>query len=339
MAGHGHAHDHGTMDRASWDSAEGIRAIKVSTFGLAATAAVQFAIAAYGGSVALLADGLHNLGDVFTTVALWLAFLASRRAANDRYTFGYERFEDLAGLAIVAIIAVTALVAGFESYRAMAHARSVHALGASIAAAVVGIVGNESVAQYKLRVGRNIGSVSLEADGVHSRIDGFVSAGALVGLFGVAAGYPKADPIAGLAITLVIVWVTIGTARGVIGRVADAVDPGLTAQIAGAARSVPGVLDVHDVAARWAGRSLMTQLHISLPEELTLGEAHALGEQVRHAILHDVAGVSQVLVHADPWRDGGLPDHHHEATAHHFRPATPDPYEHHDHDHEDHAHS
>lgn len=350
MAGHGHHHDHGVADRASWGSAAGIRAIKVSTFGLAATAAVQFGIAAYGGSVALLADGLHNLGDVFTTVALWLAFRASRRAADERYTFGYERFEDLAGLGIVLIIAVTALVAGYESYRAMLHARSVSALGVSIGAAVVGILGNEGVAQYKLRVGRSIGSLALEADGVHSRIDGFVSAGALVGLFGVALGFPKADPIAALGITLVIVWVTVGTARGVIGRMTDAVDPHLAAAIEASARAVGGVLDVHDVAARWAGRSLLTQLRISLPEELALRDAHAIGEQVRHAIAHDVAGVSRVSIHFDPFHAGPGADPHHEATAHHFG-AHPDPghpddpgaehhgeHGHHDHEHHDHEH-
>src|SRR6266700_3861256 len=158
---HGHHHDHGVVDRAAWSSSDGIRAIKVSTFGLAATAAVQFAIAALGGSVALLADGLHNLGDVFTTIALWLAFVAARRAPDRRYTFGYSRFEDLAGIGIVAIIALTAAAAGYEAWRAMVRPRPVAHLGLSIAAAAVGIVGNEVVAQYKLGVGRRIGSMAL----------------------------------------------------------------------------------------------------------------------------------------------------------------------------------
>lgn len=338
--GHGHTHDHGVVDRASWSSAEGIRAIKVSTFGLAATAAVQFAIAAVGGSVALLADGLHNLGDVFTTVALWLAFVMSRRAADRRYTFGYGRFEDLAGVGIVAIIALTAGAAAYESYRAMLRPRTVSHLGLSVAAAVVGIVGNEAVAQYKLRVGRRIRSVALEADGVHSRIDGFVSAGALVGLAGVALGHPEADPVAGLAITAVIVWVTIGTARGVIRRVTDAVDPSLIGSIERSAGSVPGVIDAHDVQARWAGRSLLVNLHTSLDEGLALHEAHRIGEDVRHAILHDVEGVSEVTVHFDPWAEGMSTDQYHTATAHHFGEGTAgDDHHHHGHDdHEDHEH-
>jgi cation diffusion facilitator family transporter len=339
----GHGHDHGVVDRAAWGSADGIRAIKVSTFGLAATAAVQFAIAALGGSVALLADGLHNLGDVFTTVALWVAFRASRRAADRRYTFGYHRFEDLAGVGIVAIIALTAAAAAYESYRAILRPRPVGHLALSMAAAVVGIIGNEAVAEYKIRIGRSIHSVALEADGIHSRIDGFVSAGALVGLFGVALGYPPADPIAGLAITAVIVWVTIGTARGVILRVVDAVDPELIEDIERSAQAVAGVIDSHDVQARWAGRSLLVNLHVSLDEDLPLHEAHGIGEDVRHAILHDVDGVAQVNVHFDPWAEGSDDAHYHRATAHHFGDG-PDGGEHphdegHPHrDHRDHAH-
>jgi cation diffusion facilitator family transporter len=306
------------VDRAAWTSADGIRAIKVSTFGLAATAAVQFAIAALGGSVALLADGLHNLGDVFTTVALWVAFLASRRAADRRYTFGYDRFEDLAGVGIVAIIALTAAAAAYESYRAMLRPKPVGHLALSMAAAVVGIIGNEAVAQYKIRIGRRIHSVALEADGIHSRIDGFVSAAALVGLFGVALGFPKADPIAALAITAVIVWVTIGTARGVIRRVVDAVDPELIHEIEHSAHAVDGVIDAHDVQARWAGRSLLVNLHVSIDQDLPLHEAHDIGEDVRHAILHDVEGVAQVSVHFDPWAEGSDDAHYHRTTAHHF---------------------
>ena len=334
---HGHGHDHGVVDRAAWASADGIRAIKVSTFGLAATAAVQFAIAAFGGSVALLADGLHNLGDVFTTVALWVAFRASRRAADERYTFGYHRFEDLAGIGIVAIIALTAAAAAYESYRAMLRPRAVGHLAISMAAAVVGIIGNEAVAQYKITIGRRIHSVALEADGIHSRVDGFVSAGALVGLFGVALGYPKADPIAALAITAVIVWVTIGTARGVILRVVDAVDPELIEGIQHSAEAVAGVIDSHDIQARWAGRSLLVNLHLSLDQDLPLHEAHDIGEDVRHAILHDVEGVSQVNVHFDPWAEGAEDAHYHRATAHHFDGVADNAGHAHDHPDQDHA--
>jgi cation diffusion facilitator family transporter len=340
--GHGHHHEHGLVDRATWTSAEGIRAMKVSTLGLGATAALQLTIVAVGVAVALLADGLHNLADVFTTVGLWIAFLASRRAANRRYTYGYDRFEDLAGILIVVIIAGSAVLAAYESYRGLVHPDQLTALGASMAAAVVGIVGNEAVAQYKIRVGRRIGSVALRADGLHSRVDGVVSAGALAGLIGVALGFPQADPLAGLAITGVIVLVTIQAARGTIDRVVDAVDPSLVEAVERCAQRVKRVIDVHDVRARWAGRSLYVQLHVSLDEDLALHEAHGIGEEVRHVILHEVEGVSQVIVHLDPWGKGKHPSVYHTATAHHFGQSPDDEGHHGDpdrsHPHREHEH-
>ncbi|MFN2593089.1 MAG: cation diffusion facilitator family transporter [Candidatus Dormibacteria bacterium] len=213
-------------------------------------------------------------------------------------------------------------------------------LAVSMAAAVVGIIGNEAVAQYKIRIGRRIHSVALEADGIHSRIDGFVSAGALVGLAGVALGYPPADPIAGLAITAVIVWVTIGTARGVVLRVVDAVAPDLIEGIERSAQAVAGVIDAHDIQARWAGRSLLVNLHVSLDQDLPLHEAHDIGEDVRHAILHDIEGVAQVSVHFDPWAANSAVAHYHRATAHHFggAPEGGEHPHHEDHPHEDHSH-
>ncbi|MGH2767416.1 MAG: cation diffusion facilitator family transporter [Actinomycetota bacterium] len=329
---HQHHHQHGVVDRSSWSSAEGLRAVKISTLGLAGTAAIQFVIVGIGGSVALLADGLHNFGDVFTTVGLWVAFIASRRAADRRYTYGYDRFEDLAGVVIVVIIAASAALAGYESLRALARPRQVTALGASMAAALVGFVGNEVVARYKIQVGRRISSVGLQADGIHSRTDGFVSLGAFVGLVGVAFGYAKADPAAGLAITAAIVWVTVTTARDVIARLVDAVDPEIVDVVKRCARSVKDVMDVHDVAARWAGRSLYVQLHVAVPEDLPLHEAHGVGEEVRHAVLHDIEGVSQVIVHLDPWGEGKHQSVYHTATAHHFPEAERAGHHHHDHD-------
>lgn len=327
----GHAHRHGAVDRAAWSSSEGIRAIKISTFGLALTAAIQFAIVAVGGSVGLLADGLHNLGDVFTTVSLWVAFVASKRAADRRYTYGYDRFEDLAGVVIVLIIAGSATLAGYESWRALIRPHEVTNLGISMGAALVGLLGNEIVAQYKIRIGRKISSVALEADGMHSRVDGLVSLGAFAGLAGVALGFPKADPLAGLAITLAIVWVTVSTGRDVIERLVDAVDPEIVDAAERAARAVRGVAEVHDVKARWAGRSLYVQLHVSVDEDMPLHEAHAIGEEVRHAILHEVESVSQVHLHVDPWGEGKHPSVYHSVTAHHFGESGE--HDHHDEDH------
>lgn len=317
MSGGRHGHSHAAPDRSALSSNQGIRAIKVSTFGLALTALIQLVIVSIGGSVGLLADSLHNLGDVFTTVALWVAFTASRRAADRRYTFGYERFEDLVGVVIVIIIAASGVLAGYESYRALIRPRHIEALGLSIAAGVVGILGNEAVAQYKVRVGRNIRSVALVADGLHSRTDGLVSGGAVIGLIGVVLGYPRADPIAGLVITGAILWTMGVTTREVAGRLADKVDPGLVDAIERHARSIDGVEDVHHVRARWAGRSLYVQLELGVGEQRALRQAHAIGEEVRHRVLHEIEGVSQVIVHLDPWCEGKHHGVYHTTTAHH----------------------
>jgi cation diffusion facilitator family transporter len=326
----GHGHSHVSADRSALFSGEGIRAIKVSTFGLLATALIQFAIVAIGGSVGLLADSLHNFADVFTTVALWIAFNASRRAADRRYTYGYDRFEDLVGVVIVGIIGLSCAISGYEGYRALVRPHRVTEIGVSIAAGLVGIAGNELVARYKIRVGRTIRSAALVADGIHSRTDGLVSAGAVAGLIGVALGYPKADPIAALAITAAIAWATVVAAREVAGRLVDRVDAGLVDSIEQQARSVGGVADVHDVRARWAGRSLYVQMDLAVPEDLPLRDAHAIAEEVRHAVLHGTEGVSQVTVHVDPWSDGADRSHYHAVTAHH------DHSHHHDHhEHED----
>lgn len=334
----GHGHSHVGADRSALFSGEGIRAIKISTFGLLLTALIQFGIVAIGGSVGLLADSLHNFADVFTTVALWIAFNASKRAADRRYTYGYDRFEDLVGVVIVGIIGLSCVISGYEGYRALVRPHRVTEIGISIAAGIVGIIGNELVARYKIRVGRKIRSAALMADGIHSRTDGLVSAGAVVGLIGVSLGYPKADPIAALAITAAIAWATVTASREVTARLVDRVDDGLVDSIEQQARSVQQVADVHDVKARWAGRSLYVQMDLAVPEELPLRDAHAIAEEVRHAVLHGTEGVSQVTVHLDPWSEANHRSAYHALTAHHD-PATSHHQEGRDHDthgHDDH---
>ncbi|MGH2687231.1 MAG: cation diffusion facilitator family transporter [Actinomycetota bacterium] len=339
-----HGHSHVSADRSALSSSEGIRAIRISTFGLLATALIQFVIVAIGGSVALLADSLHNFADVFTTVALWIAFNASKRAADRRYTFGYDRFEDLVGVVIVFIIGLSAAISGYEAYKALSEDRTVTAIGVSIAAGFVGMVGNEVVAQYKIRVGRRIRSAALVADGFHSRTDGLVSLGAVVGLTGVALGFPKADPIAALVITGAIVWATVVAAREVVGRLVDRVDPELIGSVEHQARSVPGVRDVHDVRARWAGRSLYVQMDLAVDEARPLREAHDIAEEVRHRVLHGTDGVSDVVVHLDPWSADADRHAYHAVTAHHGRGSGHHDHDDHDghgeqeHDHEDHDH-
>jgi cation diffusion facilitator family transporter len=306
-----HSHSHVAPEATTDERA--IRAARLATFGLLATALLQLAIVAMGRSAALFADALHNLGDVSTTVALWIAFLVSRRAASRAYTFGFSRVEDLAGVFIVLVILGSAALAGWESLAKFRSGEAPSFVALSMVAALVGVAGNEIVALYKIRVGREINSASLVADGLHSRIDGLASLAAFLGLGGVALGYNRADPIAGLLITVVIAWVAVGAIREVAGRLLDRIDPEIVHQIEHIAGAVPGVQRVHDLRMRWAGHSLLAILAIELDPSLRLDEAHAIAEEVRHELLDHVKGLVTVDVHMDPAGDA------HEKTAHHAR--------------------
>lgn len=220
-----HGHEHGRVNADLYGNRAGLRAVQISTAGMFLVAAIQFAIAGIGGSAGLFADALHNLGDALTTVALWIAFVLSNRAANQRYTYGYHRSEDLAGLFIVLVIIASAVAGAWESIQKLTSNNVPTQLVLSMAAALVGVAGNEILAQYKISVGKRINSVPLVADGRHSRIDGLTSLAAFVGLIGVALGLRIADPIAGLVITVVILTVVYSTSRNVFQRLLDAVDP------------------------------------------------------------------------------------------------------------------
>ena len=311
-----HGHSHSTFDAELASHSAAVRAIWVSVAGLALTALFQLAIVAITDSAGLFADALHNVGDVAGTAALWIGFQLSRRPASDQFTYGWRRAEDLAGIFIVIAIAVSAGLAGWDSLRALLdEGHQVRNLAAAFGAAVVGAIGNEAVAIYKIRVGRRIGSAPLVADGQHARVDGLVSLGAAVGVVGVWLGAPVADPLAGLAITAVIVWILVRTGRDVLVRNLDAVDPEVTDRIRTIAGDVEGVQDVHGVRARHAGRSLLVQLHVTVDGALSLRDAHDIGEAVRHDLVHELEALHEVDVHIDP--DGE--DDPHAATAHHFR--------------------
>jgi cation diffusion facilitator family transporter len=315
---HGHGHSHAPVALAGSPAGEdeGLRAVKVSAAGLGLTAAVQFAFVAASGSVALLADGLHNLGDVFTTVTLWIAFLVGRRQPGRGYTFGFARAEDVAGVLVVLAIAASAVVAAAESLtRLSGGVPPLRNPGWALAAAFAGVVGNEAVAQYKLRVGRRINSVPLEADGQHSRVDGLASLAATAGIAGAWAGWPAADPLAGLLLSAVIAWVLVGTTRDVLDRLLDRVDPEVIDEVERAAGSVAGIEAVHAARARWVGRSLHVLVHVEVDPDLPLRDAHALGERARHAVFHAIPGVAAVDLHLDP---AGLDEHEsHGETLHH----------------------
>ena len=314
--GHGgHGHEHGRVDADLYGNRAGLRAVQISTAGMFIVAAIQFAIAGIGGSAGLFADALHNLGDVLTTVALWIAFVIARRAANQRYTYGYHRTEDLAGIFIVLVIIASAVAGAVESILKLTSGAPPTQLPLSMAAALVGVAGNELLAQYKISVGKRINSVPLIADGQHSRIDGLTSLAAFAGLIGVALGFRIADPIAGLVITVVILTVVYSTTRSVLQRLLDAVDSRVVPSIVSIASEVPGVEAVNDVRARWVGHTLHVAMNIEVDAELTLVKAHAIAEEVRHRLFHRVKGLSEAIIHTDPHSHD---EDYHQLVAHHM---------------------
>ncbi|PZR52413.1 cation transporter [Xylanimonas oleitrophica] len=290
-----HSHDAAdSIDDALEASGQGIRAVKISLVVLGLTAVAQLAIVAISGSVALLADTIHNFSDALTAVPLWIAFLLGRRVANDRYTHGYGRAEDLAGLFIVAMIALSAVVAGVESVRRLAEPQPLDNLGWVLAAGIIGFAGNEAVAIYRIRVGRRIGSAALVADGVHARTDGFTSLAVVLGVIGVWAGFPLADPIVGLLITAAILVLLWGTARDVGRRLLDGVDPDLTRQARHALEHLDGTSQASDVRLRWSGHRLAVQARLHLAPGTTVAAADQEAAAAEHAIRHALPAVGTV---------------------------------------------
>ncbi len=319
---HPHAHSHTTtaLDPALSNAragTRGMRALKVSLIALLVTAVFQLIIVAISGSVALLADTLHNFSDAFTAIPLWLAFTLARRPRNDRYTYGYGRAEDLAGVLIVVMIFLSAIEVFQQSIEKLLHPQPVSNLGWVAAAAIIGFIGNEAVAIFRLRIGREIESAALVADGLHARTDGFTSLGVLAGVIGVALGWPWADPLVGLVIGLVILSVVWQAARDMWYRLMDAIDPAVGQSLVETTQRVPGVLAVREVTVRWLGHRQRAELNINVAADLSIVQGHQIAEVVRHDLFHALPALADVVVHVDP--EG---HEFHNLTAHH-RVATP----------------
>jgi cation diffusion facilitator family transporter len=300
-----HSHDAAdSVDTALETSAVGIRAVKISLIGLGATAVVQVVIAVVSGSIALAADTIHNFSDALTAIPLWIAFALGRRAATRRYTYGYGRAEDLAGLFVIGMITLSAIIAAYEAIRRLLHPVAIGHVGWVAAAGVIGFLGNEVVATYRIRTGRRIGSAALMADGLHARTDGFTSLAVLFGAGGVALGYPLADPIVGLIITVAILAVLRTAARDIFHRLLDAVDPNLidTAEASLAARL--GVRNVRSIRMRWIGHRLHADAELDIDPNTSLEDAHRIAHDAEHQLTHAVPKLSSALVHAYPAHTG-----------------------------------
>lgn len=311
-----HSHDSADKTDAALESSNrGMRVLAISFAVLMATAVVQLVIVAHSGSVALLGDTLHNFADALTAVPLAIAFSVGRRMATRRFTYGYGRAEDLAGVIILLLIAASAGLAGYEAVKRLIDPQEVEALAWVAAAGFVGFLGNELVARYRIKVGKEIGSAALVADGLHARTDGFTSLAVLLGAGGAALGFPVADPIVGLLITVAICLVLRDAAREIYHRLMDAVDPALVEQAEQALAAVPGVRRVGSVRLRWIGHALRAEVDIQVDHRLSLVEAHALAVEAEHRLIHEVPRLRAATVHADPDGPDGA-DHHAVLLAH-----------------------
>jgi cation diffusion facilitator family transporter len=306
-------HDHG-YQTAALDAAlatdRGIWAVKISLIALLVTAIFQVVIVAISGSVALLADTIHNFSDALTAVPLGIAFTLSRRARNTRYTYGYGRAEDIAGVIIVLMIFISAVEAMYQSVQKIVDPQPISNIGWVAVAAVIGFLGNEFVAVFRIRVGKQIGSAALVADGNHARTDGFTSLAVLAGAVGVWLGYPLLDPIVGLIIGVAILFIVWKSAQDIYYRVMDAVDPEITELVKKTIAGVENVMEVNNIAVRWVGHRQRAEFHITVDCQMPTCKSHMIAENVRHMLFHALPALADITVHVDPCECEECPDTH-----------------------------
>jgi cation diffusion facilitator family transporter len=323
---HGHphmqGHTHGTIDPALLATERGIWAVKWSLLGLSVTAIFQLIVVFFSGSVALLADTIHNIADAGTAIPLWIAFSLTRRKPSARFTYGYGRVEDVAGVIIVLTIFLSAVLAGYQSIIRLLRPQPVEHLWAIAIASLIGFAGNELVAMFRIRVGKQINSAALVADGLHARVDGFTSLAVLFSAFGIWLGYPVADPLIGLLITLVILPIVWESGKAVFTRLLDGADSEIANEISQVLSKTNGVSDVTEVRMRWSGHRLHAEVNLAVNPKLSVGEGHAIAVEARHQLLHSLPYLSNVVVHVDPENlsgeeHHGISEHEHSGSASH----------------------
>jgi cation diffusion facilitator family transporter len=317
-----HDHTHGTVDPSLFSTQRGLWAVKWSCLLLLMTAALQAVVVWYSGSTALLADTIHNLGDAGTAIPLWFAFRLSHRKPTKRFTYGFGRMEDIAGVLIVFAILASAITAGYTSLVRLSHPVAVDHLAAVVAASLIGFAGNEAAAFLRIRVGKEIGSASLIADGHHARADGLTSLAVLAGALGVGLGFPKADPIVGLLISLAILHMAWDAGKGVLNRLIDRVDGEIVDEILHTIEHVEEVRDTGEVRVRWIGHRLHAEINLAVDDQLSVLKAHEIADRVRHEILHHLPFLSAATIHVDPATRSGethhrIPPHQHGSSQLH----------------------
>ncbi|MBI4825422.1 MAG: cation transporter [Nitrospirae bacterium] len=321
--GHGHGHNHahgshnhvhGVVDPSIFTTQRGIWAVKWSFAALSATALLQVFVSIMTGSVALLADTIHNIGDAATAIPLWFAFTLARRKPSKRFTYGYGRVEDLAGVAVVLTILFSAVVAGYQSIDRLFHPQKVEYLWAVAVASIIGFLGNEAVAIFRIKVGKEIGSIALIADGHHARVDGLTSLAVLFGAIGVWLGYPLADPIVGFLISAAILRIVWDSGKAVFTRMLDGVDPEIIDEIRHSVKHAPGVQDVTEARVRWIGHRLHAEVNVAVTPGITVEKGHDIAMEARHQLLHSLKYLSNVTIHIDTLNASG--EGHHNISEH-----------------------
>ena len=300
-----HSHTHGVIDASITTSKRGIWAIKWSFIGLMITAIFKIVVVYFSGSVAILADTIHNFGDAATAIPLWVAFRLAARKPTKTFGYGLGRVEDLAGIIIVLIILFSAVVAAYESIDRIIHPKAIENLIAVVIASIVGFAGNEAVAVFRIKVGKEINSVALIADGYHARTDGFTSLAVLAGAIGVWLGFPLADPIVGMLISIAIFRIVWQSAKAVIIRALDGVEPEIIDEIEHAAHHVKGVEKISEIRARWIGHRLHVEINVAVSSSLNINEGHEIAKEVNRRLLHHLSYLDKAVIHIDPLDEAG----------------------------------
>lgn len=304
LPGFGHSHEHGYIELASdsalQDNQLGIRTVWLALLLLALTTILQVAVYLLSGSVALLADTVHNLGDALNSVPLLIAFYLARRTATQRYTYGFGRAEDIAGILIVISIAFSAGYIFWESFQKLLNPQPLSNLPWLAAAALIGFIGNELVAVMQIRVGKQIGSDAMIADGQHARVDGLTSLAVLIAVLGTLIGLPILDPIVGIIMAIAIVGITWNATKSVWYRLMDAIDPAIPHRLEHLASDVEGVKQVLSLRVRWVGHRLYAEISIVVDDERSFVEIHSITEKLRKTLQQAEAHLSEINIQVSP---------------------------------------
>lgn len=300
LLGHSHEDGHGHMPRYREGEPKTTSVFVVSFFLLGAMATFQTGIAVFSGSVSLLSDAFHNIADALTGVPLWIAFSLAGRQPTRRYSYGYGKFEDLAGILIVGLILSSAIVSLVRSVERFVHPQVFHHPVWVALASVTGFLGNEAVAFLRIRAGRKTGSVSLVADGQHARVDGFASLSVLVGVAGSVTGYPIVDPVVGMLLGFSILLIAVRMIRDVGMHLSDGIEPETLDRIRHAAMDSGSVLSVSRARARWMGHSISCDLCLVLDDQSSLEDAAREGRLAEERIRKALPFTGDVLVVVAP---------------------------------------